>query len=412
MSDEKFLQSKHFCVLPWMHARVNQDGSVYPCCRMENFYSYGSLKDKSFNEIWNDPAIRNMRNTLKKDLAFSSCSDCYNIEAQNGISLRQKANSDFSEHIAKVAETHDDGRIAATGLEFIDLRFSNICNFKCRTCNYENSTSWYQDARNFVTESVPTEPIRTHESAGQLWAFIRQQLPTLKRIYLAGGEPLLHEEHYQLLELLIAENRTDIAIEYNTNLSTIEYKHWKATELWKQFPHITVGASLDGVNRQAELIRKGMDWGKTYNNFLTIQNESPQVKFILAPTISVLNCFHITVAIEEFVQNGMLGNPDFLRLNILLQPHYLNVQILNPKERHNLEQHYSAFLNRVKEILTPKLYFKIDSELNRILTHMSSASPKDGDRLRFRKFTIKLDSLRKEKTALLFPELFDLIYEG
>lgn len=394
-----------------MHARVNQNGNVYPCCRMEEFYTLGSLKEKSFDEIWNDSPMRNLRSTLMKDQAFASCSDCYKIEAQDGLSLRQKANIDFSEHFPAVSETRSDGRIETKSLEFLDLRFSNICNFRCRTCNHENSTAWYQDARSFVNEEIPTDVVRLSENPEKIWSFIKQQLPSLKRIYLAGGEPLLQEEHYQLLELLIAEKRTDIAIEYNTNLSTLEFKSWKVVELWRHFPHITLGASLDGVDEQAELIRKGLDWKKTLKNFATIQTEAAHVKFILAPTISVLNCYHFVVAIETFLQNGMLVNPEFFRPNILLQPNYLNVQILNPQERKSLEIHYFNFLNRISEVAPPTLFTKIESELRRILIHMNSSPCDKNERVRFKKFTIKLDQLRSEKTVLLFPELMDLIFD-
>lgn len=394
-----------------MHARVNQNGNVYPCCRMEEFYTLGSLKEKSFNEIWNDSPIRNLRSTLIKDRAFASCSDCYKIEAQGGISLRQKANVDFSDHFSAASNTSSDGRIETKTLEFLDLRFSNICNFRCRTCNHENSTAWYQDARSFGNEGIPTDVVRLSENPEKIWSFVKQQLPSLKRIYLAGGEPLLQEEHYRLLELLIAEKRTDIAIEYNTNLSTLEFKSWKVVELWRHFPHITLGASLDGVNEQAELIRKGLDWNKTLNNFNTIQKEAPHVKFILAPTISVLNCYHITVAIETFLKNGMLVNPDFFRPNILLQPNYLNVQILNPKERRSLENHYFKFLKIISAMASSEIFAKVESELKRILIHMDNSPCEENERIRFKKFTIKLDQLRNEKTVLLFPELMDLIFD-
>lgn len=346
-----------------------------------------------------------------KDQPFASCSDCYKIEEQGGISLRQKANIDFAAHASAVAETRDDGSIEVKGLEFLDLRFSNVCNFRCRSCNHENSTAWYEDARSFVNEKVPTEVVRLNENPEKIWSFIKQQLPTLKRIYLAGGEPLLQEEHYQLLELLIAEQKTDIAIEYNTNLSMLNFKNWKAVELWRHFPNITLGASLDGVQEQGELIRKGLDWNKALKNFATIQKEAPHVKFILAPTISVMNCFHITTAIENFVQTGMLVTPEYFRPNILLQPNYLNVQILNQKERLSLENHYLKFLNSLSGKVTTAMFTKIQTELQRILIYMNSSPCSLNERLRFKKFTIKLDQLRNEKTVLLLPELMDLIFD-
>ncbi len=409
MPDKKLLSSKHFCILPWVHARINQDGNVYPCCRIEDFFSFGSLKKNDFETIWNDEAIRNFRSQLKKDLPSKSCNDCYKIESRGGISLRQQSNSDFADHIYKVNATQEDGRVDSSNLSFLDIRFSNICNFKCRSCNHENSTTWYQDTHSFSNKNVPSHVVRPVENPEHLWALLNQQIASLKKIYMAGGEPLLHEEHYQLLELLIRQNKSDIELEYNTNLSSLEYKHWKIVEIWKHFPNITLGASLDGVAEQGELIRKGMNWLNTVRNFRIIQESAPHVKFILAPTISVLNCFHITAAIETFIEIGMLKNPDFFRPNVLFQPNYLSIQILNSKERQNLEKHYLDFLDRIYKSTAHPLFSKIESELKSILTHMHSLPSDENERKRFKKFTIKLDILRNEKTLRLFPELIELI---
>lgn len=348
-----------------------------------------------------------MRVELMNDRAFAICSDCYKIDAQGGTSLRQKANRDFSHHLSKVKSTAADGEIKTQDLEFLDIRFSNLCNFKCRSCNHENSTSWYSDARSFEA-NVPSEIVRPHRDPSIMWNLIESQLPTLKRIYLAGGEPLLQEEHYKLLELLISKDRTDIHIEYNTNLSQLKLKNWNAVELWKKFKKITVAASLDGVKAQGELIRKGMHWENTVTNFKTIVNEIPNIDFVLAPTISVLNVFHITEAIQEFINLGMIKNSDALRLNILLQPSYLSINILNSKERSALKNHYHQFLNNSAKAIPGFLLTKIQNELFRVLEHLESETAPEVERLRFKKFNLKLDQLRSERTLLLFPELVDL----
>lgn len=407
MPESNSSQSKHFCILPWMHARINQGGEVYPCCRMENFYSYGSLKNKTFSEIWNGSAIKKMRVELMNDRAFSVCNDCYKIDAQGGSSLRQRANRDFAQHLPKVKATSADGEIKSDDLEFLDIRFSNLCNFKCRSCNHENSTAWYSDARSFGVKT-PQEIVKPHADSSVMWKLIEKQLPNLKRIYLAGGEPLLQEEQYKLLELLIAKNRTDIHLEYNTNLSLLKLKNWNATELWKKFDRITLAASLDGVKEQGELIRKGMDWNNTVKNFKTILKESPNVDFAIAPTISVLNAFHITDAIKEFVELEMLKSADALRFNILLQPSYLSINILNSKERTALQRHYENFLNKNQYNMPTMLFEKVEMELKRVLLHLNSTTISTEDRLNFRKFNLKLDQLRNERTFLLFPELVDL----
>lgn len=50
------------CLLPWTMAVVTTTGDVIPCCTM--FASMGTLKEKSFEEIWNGERYRKLREEL------------------------------------------------------------------------------------------------------------------------------------------------------------------------------------------------------------------------------------------------------------------------------------------------------------------------------------------------------------
>lgn len=406
MNQKKLSASKRFCILPWVHARINQDGYVYPCCRIEEFYPYGDLSQKSLTEIYNDEPIRKMRKTLMQDQTFASCNDCYHIESLGGESLRTQSNHKYADHFYRVESTDSEGFSFETGLTFLDLRLSNICNFRCRTCNPLNSTSWYQDAEEFAGEHTPEKKL----PAGLALKLVQDNLKTLKKIYFAGGEPLLHPEHYQILHHLIASQRTDIELEYNTNFSLLELKSEKAPELWKLFKNVKIGASLDGVHLQGEFLRKGMSWDKIVVNFLRLQKEAPHVHFVVAPTLNVMNAFHITTAIAEFHRLGMIRSGDDISLNLVVQPHYLSLQILNSTERESLKSHYRLFLEKFSTIANESLYSRIENEIQRVLADLNSSEPNLSERKRFQAFMLKLDNLRNEKTILLFPELFDLIF--
>lgn len=405
MSQKKLSHSKHFCILPWVHARINQDAHVYPCCRIEEFYSYGNLSEKNLKSIYNDSAIRDMRQSLQHDQPLASCNDCYRIEALGGESLRTESNRKYAEHFGRVENTDEAGYTSDTNLVFLDLRLSNLCNFRCRTCNPLNSTSWYQDAEEFAGDHTPEKKL----AAGVALKLVQENLPTLKKIYFAGGEPLMHPEHYQILQFLIDKQRTDIELEYNTNFSILEFKSAKATELWTKFSTVKIGASLDGVREQGEFLRKGLNWNKIVENFLRLKKEAPHVHFVVAPTLNVMNAFHITEAIAEFYKLGMLNTGDNLSLNLLVQPDYLNLQILNSHERTLLETHYLTFLKEFKTTANPSLYSRVEAELKRALNTLKFAQPQDSDRRRFQAFMLKLDRLRSEKSVLLFPELVDLL---
>jgi len=406
MSEAK---TQHFCILPWLHLQINQGGEVHPCCRMDDRYQLGSLAKNTLEEIWNGPAMRTMRMELKADRAVTQCASCYRAEKAGGISFRQRMNHSFAESLPLVKETHDDGSVAPIGLHSLDLRLSNVCNFSCRTCSPWNSTSWYRDAIELENKEA-TKWVKPIELNDEALSAIEGSLAGMRRIYFAGGEPLLHQQQYLLLEKLRDLGNRSVVLDYNTNFSHLQFQRWKATELWKDFESVHVGASLDGIGPQAEVIRKGTKWSQIEANFQRLKEEAPQVNFYIHSTVSAMNVFHLPTAIERWVELGMLQFPDQLAVNVLNYPRHLNIQILNLTEREHLAKKYADFLIQLKSKASAIVYHNVARGLRQIL---QSFSPEvwTEDREMFRRYTIKMDSIRKERFVDLFPEHLSLLYE-
>jgi hypothetical protein len=58
------------------------------------------------------------------------------------------------------------------------------------------------------------------------------------------------------IEFLISKNKTDITLDYNTNLSILSYKKYELETLWKQFKQVNLWVSCDGYKNSGEYIRK------------------------------------------------------------------------------------------------------------------------------------------------------------
>ena len=56
---------------------------------------------------------------------------------------------------------------------------------------------------------------------------------------------MITDKHYDILDHLIAENKTNALLQYNTNLSNLNYKKKSIIDYWKQFKLVQVRASLD-----------------------------------------------------------------------------------------------------------------------------------------------------------------------
>ena len=102
--------------------------------------------------------------------------------------------------------------------------------------------------------------------------WIDSKIDDVKYIHFAGGEPLIMDEHYYILQKLIEKDRTDVKIKYNTNLLKLRFKQHDLLDMWSNFNDIQVSASIDDIDARAEYIPKAQ-YGKTLK---TIYNNSTQ----------------------------------------------------------------------------------------------------------------------------------------
>ena len=104
-------------------------------------------------------------------------------------------------------DTNEDGTLNDFKMRYLDIRFSNLCNMKCRTCGSGYSSQWeIEDAKEGFKFNDPKNEVDVSRIQQDLY----DQIPNLQRAYFAGGEPLITEDHYELLEEMIRQGRTDI----------------------------------------------------------------------------------------------------------------------------------------------------------------------------------------------------------
>ena len=399
-----------FCILPWISLQLRQNGNAYPCCRMSYLHSFGSLKENTISEIWNSSEIKQVRQNMRAGKPTKFCSDCYKTESLSGQSLRTKSNTEFADKLHRVEDTDPDGHLNEHKIAFLDIRFSNICNLKCRSCDAENSTSWYNDKLSIYGATDVDKKIILNKTSKNLWPQLENLAPGLTKIYFAGGEPLLDEDHYKFLELLISIKKTDLLLSYNSNLTQLAFKNRNILDLWRNFNHVHIGASIDGIGTVAKYLRHGSNWENIKINLHSITNSLHNVSINIFPTVGVLNCFHIPELLTELIEMKFISKPADLEINILHKPDLLNASILNTSEKSQLRKLYTNYLLSLRAKVSTELYLHIETEL---FTYLTTVETTDLTHLRpqFRKYMFLLDQIRDEKTLYAAPELSNLLYE-
>jgi len=332
----RLTQSKSFCMLPWVHMHAFPDGRAYPCCLSEYWHPVGDLRKNTMLEIWNQDAYKTMRQNMLTDKPCKECTKCYEQETNGFFSMRYDSNRNYGHHIAEVDQTLPDGTHPEFKIRYWDVRFSNLCNFSCRSCGPIFSSNWYNDhvkLYNRKPDVLGRDMARVEYTAGNEDAMLEQMLPHipyLEQVYFAGGEPLIMKEHYFLLEKLIEYGKTDIRIQYNTNFSELRFKDKHVFDYWKHFKNVSVGASLDASGARAELMRKGTDWSQTIKNRERMMQEVPHVDFYISATVSAMNVLHVLDFHREWTELGLIQAKDF-NINLCQSPEWYRPNIF-PKE--------------------------------------------------------------------------------
>jgi sulfatase maturation enzyme AslB (radical SAM superfamily) len=323
----RLMESDTFCILPWIHLHAWPDGRAYPCCLGNGKHPVGNLKEKTMKEVWNDLPMRTMRTNMLADQPCQECSDCYEQESAGFASMRNNSNKNFGQHIVKIDDTLPDGSLPDMKLHYWDVRFSNICNLKCRSCGSIFSSRWYDDDVKLWGKELRPRVSFAGRHEEDVWEQMQEHIPHLEQIYFAGGEPLIMEEHNRILRLLIEKGNTTVGLVYNTNLTELKFKKQNVLDLWKQFPNVCVAASLDDMGDRASVIRSGTDWAQVEKNIRDLKEQCPHIDFMISPTLSMMNIWNFTRFHRYMVDNGFIKAQDF-NLNILQGPDNYRIDML------------------------------------------------------------------------------------
>ena len=156
------MSTDNFCILPWVHMYVNPDGNVLPCCIGDWKRPLGNTQTNTIEQIWNSYPYKKLRKALLEGKKPIECNACWKHESSGVSSFRQENNKKFEKHLGIRNHTKADGTLDIMKLLYFDVRWSNICNFKCRTCSATYSSSWAiedrQQGSNVPYILLPEEP--------------------------------------------------------------------------------------------------------------------------------------------------------------------------------------------------------------------------------------------------------------
>jgi MoaA/NifB/PqqE/SkfB family radical SAM enzyme len=394
-----------FCMIPWLHMHVMPNSTVTPCCVWPYDDVFGDGKNQKIQEIWNSEKFRQLRSNMLAGRPSKGCDRCYTVEKAGFPSLRTSTNNRFAQLAKMVQTTASDGTFSEFKPRYVDIRFSNLCNFRCRGCSPALSSSWYDDhQRLFNYKSEERKVVSIAADAPQFWQDLKVIIPDAEEIYFGGGEPLIAREHFEVLKLLIAVGRTSIWLSYNTNLSTLTYGQHDLARMWSQFERVTVGISLDDIGERAEYFRKGTDWKILTQNMERIRTEFPTIARYVNCTVNIHNVFYLPEIVDWLVFHEVIQLSGF-NVNLLLGPEEYVLHVLPSNLKLKVREKLLKYVDRCA---SARGWGHIADSFRNVIAFMDQEDA--SDRLeKFRSRTRAMDEIRSEKFIDVFPELRELM---
>lgn len=425
------IKSSTVCAIPWNHLVIQQNGNYRACCQCIR-HPYGILKDEhelplnilthSIDEARNSNVLKDIRKAMIKGEKPEVCNLCWEEEKLGIISRRLNVNTMFDE--PDLTKTDIDGTIDLQSypLEYMDLRFGNLCNQACRSCGPTDSSLWYEEIAetqnqfnfyNFKTYNFKSKGSAIAiDSDDFLWynqsnfeTEFRKNLQNIKRLYFTGGEPTINKAHFNTLQICIDEGVAHkIALDYNSNLMSIP-EH--LLEKWSHFPTVNIGASIDAYGNLANYVRYPSQWDTIEKNIFYLDNYTftNNFHFGISSTISILNILNFIDLTEWMIDKNfkvLLPTPTYHMLN---GPNYLNVQILPIKTKDMIVTKYNDFFDKLRQ--KNMKYDSLISYYNNIISFMYEKDENVNELKRFFDKMSKSDKFRKQDLFSYIPWIKD-----
>jgi MoaA/NifB/PqqE/SkfB family radical SAM enzyme len=399
---------------PFTGLATREDGAVKVCCRS---HPIGFIQDDTLEGIWNNDAMKRIRQQILNGERPPECAPCFNLEDQGVESLRQRhINGVIPEARIKLypnaVDTMREDYTMPFEIPTIEIKLNNLCNLKCRMCNPLDSTSWtdweqvekfYKKEDNFLVQKIDTLSLKTKPfldsfvDTDNWWASFEKLLPYFRRVEFAGGEPLMDPTHYKILDML-ASYGDNIEIKYATNLTTLGINKGRTIyDYWPKFKSVAVNVSIDGIGDSYEYIRSNANWNELVDNIKRIQSISNISRIVGAVAVQVSNIMVLDKMIEYFLDDiGIV-----FYTNMVQYPNVLSAQVIPPELQKVACQQLQAVKEKVPNFrLVKENPILLDITLKQIDGVINFIESKDQSHLWAEciEFNHALDNSRKQKS--------------
>jgi organic radical activating enzyme len=346
---------KKFCGAPWSSLIFEANGGIKFCC-MAGQGERGNIQGNltNLNDIVNSPKAMEIRKhfldgTMEKrsasnlstveSMTESYCDTCWELEQRHShVADPRQACTEWSQHVIDdlIANTDANGYINKITPAWLDIVFSNKCNFACMGCTLDNSTTIGKYLGAYETrEGREGDKLSEKESLTEKEAYcsnvdadalidhIIEHKDTITHIHFQGGEPFMMPEVYKALDRFIEHDLHKpggIYIWCHTNGSIRTFKGQDIIKkyLSKWEDRFQISMSHDGSGPRGEYIRYGYKDKKWLETFHRIYDSGCRLS--IQHSVNIFNILHQEECLNWYWDNCLSTIDDPYRIGFTINP--------------------------------------------------------------------------------------------
>jgi molybdenum cofactor biosynthesis enzyme MoaA len=437
--------SPSFCTAKWVQETLLLfNGMNHSCHHPEQHkIPIEELKDNP-SALHNTKFKKAQRKKMLEGERPEECQYCWNIEDLEGEHtsdrIYKSTNVKWSfNYVEEIIKTGHKGDINPS---YMEVAFDNTCNLKCAYCSPDISTKWMEEINKFgpydtrfkhgnldwIKNSgrMPYHHKEENPYVEAFWKWWPELYTNLVTFRITGGEPLLSQHTWKVLDLINSKPKSELDLAINTNLCIMDKLVDKLIDnvcnISPKINSFDIYTSCEAHGKQAEYIRFGLDYEQFIKNIDRVLTNTPdKVKVHIMITFNALSVTSFVKFLEDVQTLRNKFNKDKghnripMMISYLRWPSHLSVKILPEKNKIKFSEDVTKYINHnsIDKNDDGTFYIYERDQVERLVEYMMNDdldnNEKNHDKNDFSKYFKEYDKRKGTSFNKVFPELRSMI---
>lgn len=433
--------SKTFCTAKWLTSTTTlYNGYTHSCHHPVPHKIEIDNLSKSTTALHNTPTKIAARRDMLNGVQTKECDYCWNIEnlGPDHFSDRHYKSANVGMGLwQRFEETVQSGLGENINPSYLEVAFENTCNFKCTYCSPDVSSRWMEEIQkhggydlvngnkhhdlNWL-RSIGKYPIHHSEHnpyIEKFWEWWPELYATLNTFRITGGEPLLSNNTWKILDYVNDNPRPELKLSINSNMSIPHKLVVKLVErvnsMKGKCASFELFTSAESVKEHAEYSRYGMDWElftKNIDYFMSNTDPSVRISFMTTVDIFASASFDDMIRMvcdlrKKFDTNRAASRVGF-GVNYLRWPKHQQITLLDKDQKRIFAEKMEAVIAERTSggyDVNGNLYIEEVDQIRRLVDWLNSEDPIDDELINFVNIFSEMDDRRETNLLETFPNL-------